>query len=98
MADKDLTQRDLKLVQYLIEAYAKERQLETALQAHIGMTTRPPYKKRLQQHLTETKGHARQVERRIKQLGAQVPDVAIDASNAISSVFGKAVAMAQGPL
>ena len=33
------------------------------------MTTKPPYKKRLQQHLKETKGHARQVERRIKQLG-----------------------------
>ena len=98
MAEKELTARDLKLVQYLTEAYGKEKQLETALQAHIGMTTRPPYKKRLQQHLKETKGHARQVERRIKQLGAQVPDVAIDASNAISSVFGKAVAMAQGPL
>jgi len=98
MADKDLTQRDLKLVQYLIEAYAKERQLETALQAHIGMTTRPPYKKRLQQHLTETRGHARQVERRIKQLGSAVPDAAIDTTTTISSVFGKALALAQGPL
>ena len=98
MAEKELTARDLKLVQYLTEAYGKEKQLETALQAHIGMTTRPPYKKRLQKHLTETKSHARQVERRIKQLGAPVPDVAIDASNAISSVFGKAFAMAQGPL
>ena len=98
MAEKELTARDLKLVQYLTEAYGKEKQLETALQAHIGMTTRPPYKKRLQKHLTETKSHARQVERRIKQLGAPVPDVAIDASNAISSVFGKAFAVAQGPL
>jgi ferritin-like metal-binding protein YciE len=98
MAEKELTARDLKLVQYLTEAYGKEKQLETALQAHIGMTTRPPYKKRLQKHLSETKSHARQVERRIKQLGAPVPDVAIDASTAISSVFGKAVAMAQGPL
>src|SRR6476620_8555849 len=98
MADKDLTQRDLKLVQYLIEAYAKERQLETALQAHIGMTNRPPYKKRLQQHLTETRQHARQVERRIKQLGSAVPDAAIDTTTTFSSVFGKALALAQGPL
>jgi ferritin-like metal-binding protein YciE len=98
MAEKELTARDLKLVQYLTEAYGKEKQLETALQAHIGMTTRPPYKKRLQQHLRETKSHARQVERRIKQLGAPVPTVAVDASTAISSVFGKAVAMAQGPV
>jgi ferritin-like metal-binding protein YciE len=67
----DQTVRDTKLVQYLNEAYGKERELETALQAHIGMTTRPPYKKRLQQHLKETKGHARAVERRIKQLGGK---------------------------
>ena len=98
MADKDLTQRDLKLVQYLIEAYAKERQLETALQAHIGMTNRAPYKKRLQQHLTETRQHARQVERRIKKLGSAVPDAAIDTTTTVSSVFGKALAFAQGPL
>ena len=94
----ELTARDIKLVQYLTEAYAKERQLETALQAHIGMTTRPPYKKRLQQHLTETRQHARQVERRIKQLGAGVPDAAIETTTTVSSVFGKALALAQGPI
>jgi ferritin-like metal-binding protein YciE len=98
MADKELTVRDLKLVQYLTEAYGKERQLETALQAHIGMTDRPPYKKRLQQHLKETRSHAKQVERRIKKLGGPVPDIAIDATTTMSSVFGKAVALAQGPL
>ena len=42
--------RDTKLIQYLNEAYGKEKELETSLQAHIGLTTRPPYKKRLQQH------------------------------------------------
>jgi ferritin-like metal-binding protein YciE len=98
MAQKELTTRDLKLVQYLTEAYGKERQLETALQAHIGMTTRPPYKKRLQQHLKETKDHARRVERRIKALGAPVPDVAITAVTTLSSAVGKAAALAQGPL
>ena len=64
-----MSTRDEKLIQYLNEAYGKEKELETALQAHISMTTRPPYKKRLQQHLKETKAHARGVERRIKQLG-----------------------------
>ena len=63
--------RDTKLIQYLNEAYGKEKELETALQAHIGLTTRAPYKKRLQQHLKETKAHARVVERRIKQLGGK---------------------------
>ena len=67
----DINARDTKLIQYLNEAYGKEKELETALQAHIAMTTKAPYKKRLQEHLKETKGHAREVQRRIKQLGGK---------------------------
>ena len=51
----DLNERDAKLVQYLSEAYGKERELEDALQAHIAMTVKGPYKKRLQQHLKAVK-------------------------------------------
>jgi ferritin-like metal-binding protein YciE len=95
--------RDLKLIQYLNEAFGKEKQLETALQAHIGMTTRAPYKKRLRQHLTETKAHARNVERRIKQLGGRAeivpaPGPVGDAASTVQSVASKAVAAAKGPL
>jgi len=86
----DLNERDAKLVQYLNEAYGKEKELETALQAHIAMTTKAPYKKRLQQHLRETKSHAKQVERRIKKLGG--------GGHAIQTVVAKATAAAKGPL
>jgi ferritin-like metal-binding protein YciE len=82
--------RDEKLIQYLNEAYGKEKELETALAAHIGMTTRRPYKKRLQAHLKETKNHARLIERRIKKLGG-------DAST-LGEVAGRATAAAKGPL
>jgi ferritin-like metal-binding protein YciE len=97
------TTRDLKLVQYLNEAYGKEQELETALEAHISMTTRAPYKKRLQQHLKETKGHARQVERRIKQLGGQAelvsaPGPVGEAASAVTAAASKAMAAAKGPL
>jgi len=81
---------DAKLIQYLNEAYAKEKELETSLQAHIGMTTRAPYKKRLQQHLKETKGHSRQVERRIKKLGGSTA--------AIPELVKRGTALAKGPL
>ena len=64
----DMNERDAKLVQYLSEAFGKERELETALEAHIAMNTKAAYKKRLKQHLKETKGHAKQLQRRIKQL------------------------------
>jgi ferritin-like metal-binding protein YciE len=104
MADPNA--RDTKLIQYLNEAYGKEKELETALQAHIAMTTKAPYKKRLQEHLRETKGHAREVERRIKQLGGKAEagpissglDVVTGAATGLTSVASKAVAAAQGPL
>jgi ferritin-like metal-binding protein YciE len=85
-----LTDRDSKLVQYLNEAYGKEKELEAALEAHIGMTTRTAYKKRLQQHLRETKDHARRVERRIKQLGGD--------PQTLQRLTGQATAALKGPL
>jgi ferritin-like metal-binding protein YciE len=97
----DPNTRDLKLIQYLGEAYGKEKELETALQAHIAMTTRRSYKKRLEQHLRETKGHARAVERRIKQLGGKadaLPAPVSEAAGAVASVASKAAAAAKGPL
>jgi ferritin-like metal-binding protein YciE len=86
----DMNERDAKLVQYLGEAYGKERELEAALQAHIAMTLKGPYKKRLQQHLKETKQHARQVERRIKKLGG--------GGQTLQGAVGKLTAAAKGPL
>jgi ferritin-like metal-binding protein YciE len=68
---KELNERDAKLVQWLNEAYAKEAELETDLAAHITLTQKAPYKKRLQAHLKETREHKRSVARRIKQLGGQ---------------------------
>jgi ferritin-like metal-binding protein YciE len=86
----DMNERDAKLVQYLSEAYGKERELEAALQAHIAMAAKGPYKKRLQQHLKETKQHAKQVERRIKKLGG--------GGQTLQSAVGKVAAAAKGPL
>jgi ferritin-like metal-binding protein YciE len=101
----EVNARDAKLIQYLNEAYGKERQLETALTAHIAMTTRPPYKRRLQAHLKETKRHAKDVERRIKQLGGVAETVDAPGPAAIAelaqgalSAGQKAAAAAQGPL
>jgi len=101
----DLNARDAKLVQYLNEAFGKERQLEQALSAHIGLTTRPNYRKRLEQHKRETKRHGDRVERRIKQLGGSAETVALPGPDAFSeaaeagiSVAQRALAMAKGPL
>ncbi|HEY2602136.1 MAG TPA: DUF892 family protein [Thermoleophilaceae bacterium] len=94
-----LNERDTKLVQYLNEAYGKEKQLETALEADIALTTRAPYKKRLKEHLKETKAHARLVEKRIKALGGKAEATGVaGAAKRVEGAANKAAALAQGPL
>jgi ferritin-like metal-binding protein YciE len=91
-------ERDAKLVQWLNEAHAKEAELEADLTAHIALTEKQSYKKRLRQHLTETRDHKRRVAQRIKQLGGsassgvQVPGV----PGAVGEAAGKAVAAVKG--
>jgi ferritin-like metal-binding protein YciE len=91
----DLQEREAKLVQYLTEAHGKEKELETALEAHITMAgSRPPYQKRLKDHLRETKRHGKEVERRIKKLGGDASSLTGTAAN----VASRAVSAAKGPL
>jgi ferritin-like metal-binding protein YciE len=92
----ETTARDAKLVQYLHEAHGKEKELETSLQAHIAMTTRRAYRKRLQQHLKETKDHARQVERRVKKLGGA--SLLQTATARGAEAVSRGTALAKGPL
>src|SRR4051795_5838893 len=101
----DLTARDAVLVKYLNEAYGKEKQLETVLQAQIGRTQNTTIKKRLREHLKETKAHARSVQSRIKALGGKAeagnlpgPDALGEAVGAVTSAANKAAAAAKGPV
>jgi ferritin-like metal-binding protein YciE len=104
----ETTTRELKLIQYLTEAYGKEKQLETVLQAQIKLVKaqdRKTIQKRLEEHLRETKAQAKGLERRIKQLGGKAersqipgPDIAADAVGAVASVANKAMAAAKGPV
>ena len=100
----ELNARDLKLVQYLNEAYGKEKQLETALTADISMTTDKTYRKRLQDHLKETRDHSRRVKRRIKELGGTAEEAAVpgpepvrEAASGALNLANRAVAAAKGP-
>jgi len=101
----DLTARDTVLIKYLNEAYGKEKQLETVLQAQIGRTENMTIKKRLREHLKETKAHARSVQSRIKALGGKAeagnvpgPDALGEAVGAVTSIANKATAAAKGPV
>ncbi len=93
-----MNERDTKLVQWLNEAHAKEAELESDLTAHIALTQKQPYKKRLREHLKETRDHQRSVARRIKKLGGS-PSTARDrrgVPKVVGEAAGKAVAGVKG--
>jgi ferritin-like metal-binding protein YciE len=98
VADRNLNERDTKLVQWLGEAHAKEAELEADLTAHIALTQKSSYKKRLQQHLQETREHKQRVASRVKQLGGSPssgPDLP-GVPGAVTEVAGKTLAAVKG--
>ncbi len=98
-AAQELNQRDTKLVLWFNEAHAKEAELEADLTAHIALTAKATYKKRLQQHLKETREHKRTVARRIKALGGGQPLTGPDlpgVPTAIGEAAGKTLAAVKG--
>ncbi len=101
----DPTAREQKLIQYLNEAYGKEKQLETTLNAQIRIVQKPVVKKRLQDHLKETKAQSKGLERRIKALGGKArtsdvpgPEIAAAGAGAVANVANRALAVAKGPV
>lgn len=75
------------ILQYLSEAQATEVGLVRVLQSQIAMTPRGSYRTALEQHLKETRDHAKRVEQRLRALGGS--------SNPIEAVGGAAMSVAQ---
>jgi ferritin-like metal-binding protein YciE len=94
----EMNARDAQLVRWLNEAHAKEAELEANLTAHIALTAKQAYKKRLQRHLKETREHKRRVASRIKKLGGSAtsgPSMA-GVPGAVGEAAGKAIAAVKG--
>jgi ferritin-like metal-binding protein YciE len=97
MADKgEPNERDARLIQWLDEAHAKEAELEVDLSAHIALTEKQAYKKRLREHLKETRAHKRQVASRIKKLGGSTSSGPPGVPDVVGEAAGKAVAAVKG--
>jgi len=107
---KELNESAVMVVKWLSEAHAKEGELEADLTAHIALTEKAPYKRRLQDHLEETKEHKRAVARRIKQIVGEASTSSLpgvmseaaaavgEAAAAVGEAAGKAVAAVKGQL
>lgn len=93
---KELNESASKLVQWLNEAHAKEVELEADLTAHIALTDKASYKKRLQDHLKQTREHKRAVARRIKQIGGEPATGPLP--GVVGEAAGKTIAAVKGQL
>ena len=106
MAESNLNESDTKLIQWLLEAHAKEAELEADLVAHISLTKKDAYRKRLQAHLKETRDHKKRVEQRIRQLGGDSRGTGTGVNlpgvpgmpGAVGELAGKALAGVKGQL
>ncbi len=97
------TDRDRAVIaKYLIEAHGKERQLETALKAQIGIARRPGVEHALRDHLLVRQRQVRAIERRLSEIGhdSDLPgfSAAAAAVGLVSTVANKGLALAKGPL
>jgi ferritin-like metal-binding protein YciE len=86
-----------KLAEYLVEARTTELALTRTLQAHIAMTPGSQYRRVLERHLSETRDHAKRVDRRAKELGfgRSLPDVGFGIAQ---TVIGQVLALSKAPL
>src|SRR4051794_23595308 len=107
MATTDTPTRDAVLVKYLNEAFGKEKQLETNLQALIARAdNHKALKKGFQDHLKVTKNQARELQKRIKALGGKAepgpdlpgPDAVSEVGSRVTEVANRALAAAKGPV
>jgi ferritin-like metal-binding protein YciE len=64
-----------------------------ALQVDIALTAKAPYKKRLKEHLKETKAHAKALDKQIRKLGGGKQTASV-----VQGLVGQATAVAKGPL
>jgi ferritin-like metal-binding protein YciE len=85
-----------KVLQYLGEAHADEQALVRVLQSQIAMTPRGGYRTALEQHLTQTQGHAERVGERLNELGDGRNPLAT-AVGAVGSAVGQALALGKTP-
>jgi ferritin-like metal-binding protein YciE len=90
-----------KIIQYLSEAHATELALVRTLQAHIAMTPRGRYRTVLDRHLSETRGQAKAIERRLGELGEgrSLLESTWDATLTLAQgILGQALALSKGPI
>ncbi len=86
-----------KIVQYLHEAQAMELALVRTLQAHAAITPTGAYRRALDRHLRETRGHADGIARRLRELD-EGPSIASAGIGLAQRLVGQLVSIGKAPL
>src|SRR4051812_34015430 len=83
-----------RLNRYLHEALATERALITTLEAHLAQTPQGNYRRLLERHLRETRGHAANLSTRL-QSSSGLTDTVVGLAH---TAIGQILTLAKGPL
>lgn len=91
-------QQGKQIVQQLLaEAHASETAMIQTLSAHISITPPGEYRRGLETHLRETRGHAERVQRRLDQIGFRRNPIQIGVGLA-QTVVKQAMSLSKGPI
>ncbi len=92
-----MSQAEHKIAQYLHEAYSTEQGLERTLQAQIAMTPQGRHRTGLETHLEQTRGHARKVRDRLRELDGSGNPL-LWGIGLLETAVEQALALGQAPL
>jgi len=91
-----MSSSDQKVAQYLSEAHASEIALMGVLRSQIAITPRGSYRDALEEHLDETRGHARRIQERLGEL-EDGPSVVQAVVGLTETAIGLTVALGKVP-
>lgn len=92
-----MSQAEKKVVQYLEEAHGAEQGLVRVLQAQIAIAPSGRHRAGLEAHLQQTKGHAKKLQVRLRELDGSDSPLQLGIG-LLQSVLGQALALSQAPL
>lgn len=86
-----------KIIEYLLDAHAKETALVQTLTAHLKVTEPSSYKTLIEEHRDETIEHATLIQERLVELGGHRKPVAL-AHAAMQNIITNSLSMAKAPV
>src|SRR5688572_20788904 len=92
-----MAENNKKLTKLLVEAHSNELALINTLSAHHKLAEGGPYRSLVQSHLSETRDHAKRLQRRLDELGHSKSLFALG-YGAAQNVIKQGLVLTKGPI